>query len=247
MKHTLDDIKYTPGMYSKKRPGVAQEVDQHIKQWEQKRLASVSKKDRGVMTFNCVCFSREIGVGALEIADILSEKIGLKVVDREILEHIINRNDLKETTNAFFDERHPGKIKDILSMFVGDKSFIMKDYIRHLAAVVYAIAEEAPTIFVGRATHLILPRDQVLAVRFFSSIHHRIKRMTQILDISETDAKKMLDREDKQQRDFFKKNFGKSDASPYEFDMVINCDYCPNPSSAAEIVAKAYQLKFGWE
>jgi len=245
MKYTLDDIKYAPGMYTKKRPSVTQTVDQHIKQWEQKKLASDGKSDRSMTVSNCICFSRKIGVGALEIADIVSEKIGLKVVDREILEHITSRGDLKKTTVESFDERHPGKIKDILSMFVSEKSFMMEDYIRHLAAAVYAIAEEAPTIFVGRATHLILPRDRVLAVRFISSVHHRVNRMSNILDISESDARKILNREDKLQRDFFKKNFDKKSASPYEFDLVINCDYFADPISAAEMVAKGYQLKFG--
>nr|CAI78632.1 hypothetical protein [uncultured delta proteobacterium] len=34
-----------------------------------------------------------------------------------------------------------------------------------------------------------------------------------------------IDQLDKEQRDFFKKVYGKKDASPYEFDIVINCDY----------------------
>jgi hypothetical protein len=40
---------------------------------------------------------------------------------------------------------------------------------------------------------------------------------------------------------------GKNEASPYEFDMVINCDFIDNPLSVAEVVAKAYFEKFSTE
>ena len=41
-----------------------------------------------------ICFSRKIGGGALEIADLLAEKINYRVVDRELLEHIAQDKDL---------------------------------------------------------------------------------------------------------------------------------------------------------
>ena len=47
------------------------------------------------------------------------------------------------------------------------------------------------------------------------------------------------------QRSFFKKVYGKEEASPYEFDMVINFDYIRKPQWAADIVEKAFQTKFG--
>lgn len=237
---------YHPGMYTKTRPSAAQMADHHVRAWKDRQQALKADKESQPKIANCISFSRKIGVGALEIADLLSEKMGISVVDREILEYVVNNADLRETTAAAFDERYPGIIKDIISMFVSEKSFMMEDYLRHLTAAVYSIAEEGPTIFVGRATHLILPRDHILAVRFISSTPYRIKRIMNILKIDEAEAKKVLDREDKQQREFFKKNFNKKDATPYEFDIVINLDYCKSPQIAAEVVAKAYEMKFGW-
>ena len=35
--------------------------------------------------------------------------------------------------------------------------------------------------------------------------------------------------------------------SPYEFDMVINCDYIEKPEWAAEIVALAFKARFRGE
>ena len=79
-----------------------------------------------------VCFSRKIGAGALQVADILAEKIGYRVVDRQLIEHISEEAKLSETTVRIFDERYPGKMNEFLAYAFGEKSFIKSDYTRHL-------------------------------------------------------------------------------------------------------------------
>lgn len=242
-----DNRNYVPGMYSKRAKSTLnkdQLIGQWIQEWETKRLAAIKKQEFKSRVNNCISFSRKIGVGALEIADLVGEKTGLRVVDREILEHIASDSDLRKKTVDSFDERHPGVMSNFGAMMFGEKSFTMGDYMRHLISAVYSISDDAPTIFVGRAAHLILPRDRVLAVRFISSKEHRVKRVAGILDIGESTAEKKLAEEDKQQRDFFKKNLKKKDASPYEFDLVINRDYITDAQWAAELVEHAYKLKF---
>jgi hypothetical protein len=57
----------------------------------------------------------------------------------------------------------------------------------------------------------------------------------------------VLDLSDKDQRNFYISVYGKKDASPYEFDLVINCDYIKEPAMAAEIVGTALKQKFSSE
>jgi cytidylate kinase len=238
--------KYVPGMYSKKRISTSAMVDRFVKEWEMKKeLKKEVSSKHSIETSHYICFSRKIGVGALEIADILSKKIGWKVVDREIMEHIVEHNSLKTNTLDGFDERYPGMVTEFISFLFGEKSITMADYMRHLVKAVITIAETGPTIFVGRATHMILPRrDNVLAVRFISSKDYRARRLADMLGVSIKDAGMVVDEEDKQQREFFKKNFAKKDASPYEFDIVINCDHISKAQDAAELVLQAYEMKF---
>ena len=89
--------------------------------------------------------------------------------------------------------------------------------------------------------------DSSPAVRFICSNDYRIERLARILDVEEKEAQKILGKIDKEQRDFFKKAFGKKDASPYEFDMIINCEFITEPQQAAEIVALAFKKKFAVE
>jgi len=239
-------LKYIPGMYAKKRRSAADLAERYFRDQEARRL----QKKKGEIEQKIpptICFSRKIGVGALEVADILSEKIGYRVFDRQILEEIAKHARLSEKTVAFFDEVYPGRMSELLAMIFGEKSFIKSDYTRHLFSTVLSIAYLEPAIFVGRGSHLILPRERILAVRFIGGRSHRIKRLTKILKTEEREANIKLNQIDKEQKDFFKKVYGKKEASPYEFDLVINFDYISKPKWAADIVETAFQTKFGNE
>lgn len=237
-------LKYVPGTYAKQRPGADTLAAQYVREWDEKRLKwEIQTRDLEAIP-PTVCFSRKIGVGALEIADLLAKGTAYRVLDREVVEHIAREAKLSEKTVALFDEKYPGKLKEFVALAFGEKSFIRSDYIRVMTSIVLAAAGLAPTIFVGRATHLILPRHRVLAVRCIASREHRVQRLMKILNAERRDVEALLDQEDREQKNFFKKAFGKVDARAYEFDLVLNLDYLPKPEWCVELVALAFKLKF---
>ncbi|MCU0585561.1 MAG: cytidylate kinase-like family protein [Desulfobacterales bacterium] len=238
---------YVPGTYAKKRPEAGEMVSQFVRDWESRRRKLAQQKGAPLQIPPCICFSRKIGVGALEIADLLGRKLRLRVADREILERMTGETGLDKETVQFFDEIYPGKTVELSAMLFGEKSFVMGDYMRSLVGAILALAATESTIFVGRGAHLILPRDRVLAVRFICSDEFRIRRLAALLKVSEAEASATLAKIDREQRAFFKKAFGKKDASPYEFDMVINCDHIHSPGLAAELVSRAFRKKFADE
>lgn len=240
-------LKYVPGTYAQKRPDVAQLAEAHIQDWVKTRLKIKPTTIELGQIQPVICFSRKIGVGALEIADRLAEKLNYRVADRVLLDYMAKNKKLSKQTIEFFDERYPGKMSELASMLFGERSFVMSDYIQNFISAVYAFADMGSIIFVGRGIHLFLPRDRVLAVRVICSDKRRISRLSKILDVKAEDAKRIIGRVDKEQREFFKKAYGKNEASPYEFDLVINHDFIDNPLTAAEIVAKAYCEKYAAE
>lgn len=244
MKANRKGTGYIPGFYGKQRTSPSVLIDNHYREWEKRQLEMKKQKPKPVMP-PTICFSRKIGVGALEVADIVAQKMNYRVFDRELLEHIAGNAKVGEKTVAFFDELYPGKLNEFGKYLFGEKSFIKSDYARHLYQTVLSLAYLEPSIFVGRGTHLILPRDKILAVRFIGGREHRIKRLAKILKITKLEADRQLEKIDKEQKEFFKKVHGKKEASPYEFDMVINFDYISRPQWAADIVARAFKAKFG--
>ena len=101
------NVKYVPGTYGKKRPSSSEMVDLYLKDLERKRQALKTKKTEPPIIGPTICFSRKIGVGALEIADILAERTGYRVIDREILANmntkIILGNEMGPERKALID------------------------------------------------------------------------------------------------------------------------------------------------
>jgi cytidylate kinase len=247
MTATLKHASYVPGTYAKQRPDYAITAEMYMKAWAKRPPEAASKKKKPVDIPPTICFSRKIGAGALEIADMLATKFGYRVADRLILERIAANKGLSKKSVKFFDERYPGKMSELAAFLFGDKSFTMGDYTKALFGSIFTLANDEPTIFVGRGSHLVLPRDRVLAVRCICSKSYRIKRLAKILKVSESKAEKELDKADKEQREFFRKVFKRNDASPYEFDLVINMDFIEKPKWAADIVKTAFRVKFKGE
>jgi len=235
---------YVPGTYAKKRPEAVKLAAQYAREWEIRRQKILHKKGLPTEIPPCICFSRKIGVGALEIADILARKLQMRVADREILEHMSGETQLDKETVKFYDELYPGKTVELSALLFGKKSFQMDDYLRNLASAVYSLAMSGSTIFVGRGTHLILPRERMLAVRFICSDGFRINRLASLLHVHPEEAAKTLAKIDKEQAAFFKKAFGKRDAPASEFDLIVNCDHLSSPKLAADLVKRAFRAKF---
>jgi cytidylate kinase len=228
-------------MYVKKRPSASQVADAYIREWQK-------KLDQGLITEQArhpsICLSRKIGVGAVELADDIAQRLGYRVADREIIEYIANNADLSQKTVAYYDERYADKVDDVISLMFREKSFMMSDYARQLFSAILSLADSGPTIFVGRGAHLVLPRESVMAVRLICSKSYRVSRLARILEVEPEFAAKELDNADKLQRNFFKKVYNAKDASPYEFDMVINRDFFPDQKCVADIICKAFKCKF---
>ena len=238
---------YVPGAYIKRKPGAEELVGHYVRNWENKQLADQAKERSSAEAGRlpaCIAFSRKIGVGALEIADLVADKLGYRVADRELIEQIANQSNMSESAVTFFDERFPGYVNRTFKYLFGEKSFIDSDYSRHLFSAVLAIAGLEPTVFVGRGAHLILPRDRVLAVRCIASDDYRVKRIAAMVESSTDKAAKRLREIDKEQAAFFKKVFAKKAASPYEFDLVMNLDHLGDVQAVADIVALAFEKKF---
>jgi len=244
MAERASGSKYIPGTYAKPKPSARELANRYIREWEDKHRETKGKEPRAVEYPPTICISRKLASGAVEIADLVAQEIGYRVVDQQILQHIATTASLSQKTVAIFDERYPGKIPELVSLAFGEKAFIKSDYAKQLFSSVYAIAALGPTIFVGRGVHLLLSREKVLAVRIISSVPYRVRRLVSLMKISEKEAAKQINELDHQQAAFFKEVYNKKEASPYEFDLVINCDYIKEPQSVAEIILTAFRAKF---
>lgn len=239
-----------PWAFVRKHRRKGTEIDQmiggYMRDWEQQKAGKKPSPIKPDMP-PTICFSRPIGCGVMEIADILAKDLGYRVVDREILEHVDKEEALSDRAVRFFNEQYPDIITQYLMMMAGDKTFDMSKTTRQLFSAIYSIASLSPTIFIGRGAHMVLPRDRTLAVRFSCGRPPRVRRIARQYGIDEQEADKQLVLIDKEQRDFFKAVYQKEAHETEAFDMVINCDRITRPSWAAAIVRTAFEHKFANE
>ena len=242
MKKTSDETVYPPGYYGRKMMNAADWAGTQVRQWE--RAQAERKKGKDFSQKHCICLFRGIGAGALEVAEFLSKRTGYPVIDKEIIEHMAKDSSLTEKIIKFFDERLPGKMNELLVALSIEKKFLANDYVKQLAKTVTALSHTDPTIFVGRGTHLILPRDTILSVQLVCSKKHRIEKLANTLGIGNSEAEAKLNIIDDDHHEFFKKIFLREKISPGEFDLVIHMDHITQENHVAQIIACAFEQKF---
>jgi hypothetical protein len=211
---------------------------QYVQEWEARRQKISQKKPRRPNSRPASVFAQGRR-RALEVADILARKLHLRVADREILEHMSGETRLDQETVKFYDELYPGKTVELSALLFGKKSFQMDDYLRNLVNSVYTLATIGSTIFVGRGTHLILPRNRVLAVRFICSDAFRTERLASLLNIKVSEAVKTLAKIDRS-RSLLQESFGKK-AAPASSSTQFNFDHLKDPRLAADLVARCFR------
>ncbi len=242
MKNTSKETVYPPGYYGKKMMSASDWAGTQVRKWEQAQAEI--KATNQFSQKHCICLSRGIGAGAMEVADFLSKITDYRVIDKEIIEYMAKDSSLTEKIIASFDERFPGKMSELLVSLSVEKKFFKTDYVKQLAKTVAALAHTEPTIFVGRGTHLILPRHTILSVQLVRSKKHRIEKLANTLGIGNSEAEAKLNIFDDDHHEFFKKVFLREKTSPDEFDLVIHMDHITQGQQVAHIIACAFEQKF---
>lgn len=243
MRKPEEKSVYPPGYYGRKMMSASDWAGTQVRKWER---AKEERKTAGAFSPNhCICLSRSIGTGALEVAEFLSKKTGYQVVDKEIIEHMAKDSSLTERLINFYDERFPEQMSELLVSLSIEKKFAKNDYIKQLATTVTALSHTEPTIFVGRGTHLILPRHTILSVQLICSRKNRIEKFAKLLGIDRGEAETRIKRIDDEHHDFFKAVYLRDRISPDEFDLVIHMDHIKAVDQVAQIIACAFEQKFG--
>ena len=195
-----DNIKYVPGTGAKGRAPSFDAATRFIHRLEDQRFKKLPEKPD---IKPAICISRKVGISAVQIADLVAQELHYHVFDRQVLDQIASSDELGEKTLRYFDQYFPGIINELAKLPLGKKSLIFSDYGRRLVSTIYSLASADSAIFIGRGCHLILPQNSIMAVRLIATLNYRIKRLANLMNISETDAERQLIEFDTEQQFFF--------------------------------------------
>lgn len=173
---------------------------------------------------------RQIGSGGGEIARILADKFGCRLLDKELLNLAAKESGFSEKFFEQNDEQR-GFLKSLFHMhapFVGDSNMYRNNFSEEnlflfQSEAIKKAASEGSCVFVGRAADYIL-RDEPNAISIFitADIESRIDNVSKRMGIDKNAARKFIDDKEDERSKYYNYYTGKKWGHASSYDLCVD-------------------------
>ncbi len=200
------------------------------------------------MQFDLITISREYGAGASELAALLGERLGWRVLDEQIPAAVAGRLRIPEASLEEWDEHAPGLLEGIGdSLMLGnpqlmfDASYVRRPQARDVAAATRALLQEAaanpPVIIVGHGAQVqFRERRTALHLRLVAPIAARCRRIMTRRGCSEQDAVAIARYVDRDRMHYVQLFHNHDVRDPLLYALQINTGVIDTPDAAALVL-----------
>jgi cytidylate kinase len=220
------------------RRSIEKIVDDQVLQWN--RFKAEAKDVRSGI--RVITISRESGSGGTVLAEKLARELAFDLFHREVIQEMAESANISTRIIESLDEKRLSMLDDSIAAIIRDRHLWPDQFLKHLMKVVGTIGKHGRAVIVGRGAHFILPHDENLRVRVIAPLAMRIRNVAQKLDISESEAQKMILKKDSNRRSFSRKYFYADVTDPLNYDLVINTAWLSIDAAVKSIVAALNQL-----
>lgn len=178
-----------------------------------------------------ITIARGYGSGGKTIGKMLSDKLGIKFYDKELIrmasdasginEALFGQNDEK-TKNGLFNK--PGVYRGEV-IAPGKSGFISEENLfNYQAMVIKQIAAESPCVIVGRCADYILRDDSsVIRVFIYADEENCIRNTADVKGITDRkEALKIINATDKERAAYYKAHTGREWIDARNYDLCLN-------------------------
>lgn len=173
---------------------------------------------------------RQIGSGGGEIARILADKFGCRLLDKELLNLAAKESGFSEKFFEQNDEQR-GFLKSLFHMhapFVGDSNMYRNNFSEEnlflfQSEAIKKAASEGSCVFVGRAADYIL-RDEPNAISIFitADIESRIENVSKRMGKDKNAARKFIDDKEDERSKYYNYYTGKKWGHASSYDLCVD-------------------------
>lgn len=182
------------------------------------------------MEQHVITISRQFGSGGSEIGKKLSERLGIRYVDKSILAEAASESGIakehfehadEKRTNSFLfslvsahygGSATPLQLNDIIT---DDKLFIYtSDAIRKFA--------NDPCIIVGRCADDVLSERDIIRVFIYADQESRVQRISKLYDLNDKAAATLIKKTDKKRANYYNFYTAKTWGEAVNYDICIN-------------------------
>ena len=172
-----------------------------------------------------ITIGRQHGSGGHEIAQALSETLGFKVYDKEIVDHAAENSNFSREILSSYDEKRVSPYIVPAPHYLGiNESFRLNMQVASAQFdAIRKLADEGDGIFVGRcADYVLRPREDLVRVFIMADEDFRIRTMMKRRDLTEDQAKKLIKEVDKDRASYYKYYTDQIWGERENFDLCIN-------------------------
>ena len=181
-----------------------------------------------------VTINREAGSGGRTIGRKLAEKLGVNFYDKAVITKLVEEYDLSPAQIEKIKAERTGFWAEISSKILPSPNFGYKDdygkvtsadLFKTESALIKGIAGDRSCVIAGRSAFFVLknhPNKVSVFVR--ASLEHRIKRIATKQNLSESEAREIIERIDSRRESYTKEYSGVSRYDSRNYDLVINTD-----------------------
>ena len=196
----------------------------------------MNKNEKFVITIN-----RELGSGGRTVGLKLAEKLGVKFYDKALIKALEEKYHLTvEEIEKLKGQKHnwwadfervvgigPGMTANYYLPQKGDASSLLttKEMFKVETEILKGIADVASCVVAGRSGFFVY-RDHPnhLSILIQASMPHRVERVARKQDVTEEEARKIIDKVDEMRENYVKKYTGTSRYDTRNYQLVITAD-----------------------
>jgi len=224
-------------------PRIVRAAEQSMQRWTWQQahgramhIGSVPKRKIAIGPY--ITISREAGAGGSEISQLVGEKLGWEVLDKNVLDQMADRYHLSKEMLKLIDETPGNWVFDVLGAWMDPTLIPHETYVIALGRVALAAARRGRVILVGRGSRFFLPPDHGLAVRIIAPLVYRVDHIRKERGSTAAEARTWVENADRERREFVRKYFHRDVADPHLYDLTINIDHV-GALGAVELICAA--------
>ncbi|MEI6520544.1 MAG: cytidylate kinase-like family protein [bacterium] len=187
-----------------------------------------------------VTISRQAATNGELIAQLVAERLSLKVFDKEIVEEVARRLHKECGTIKQMDEALINPVESILMEW--RESISEQTYIRQLRGAIRSISKQGNAVIVGRGANFILRNPDCLKVRITAPLELRVAMYVAGEGCTEKEALEWIKKTDKRRHDFIRKYYEADVDNPSNYDVVINLAGL-TLEKAVDVIVKAAEIR----
>ena len=190
-----------------------------------------------------ITIAREPGSGGAPIAQAVAQAIGYKYIDEQIIDEIARSTKRRKEIIKQIDEKSRTGIEDIIHSILNTEYVDDLKYVRELFKVILLYAYQGKVVILGRGANFITPFARGLHVNITAPYKVRVQRAMDFEGHSEALAKQVIEKVEKERKEFVKQYLKKDIDKPNSYDLVLNTTYF-RVHEARDVIIEALYRKF---